>query len=224
MSPAYFAGIPEYEKQYRRLAWILSVLLYLTLVPVIFHRPEEGAILPSLGIPSREVLSFNIIVGFSLLNLSNGLVRLFRTPYESVFDTGCQLYGYYSDRDGIADASTMYGQWHHLGRFSVYSHQCRLCDGLGAGRRIHHFHHQRTCSHYPAHSDRRTGVMTLTSFFAMFFMEILPFTISSLSVIWSVPIRWGRYCPHYYISLDLHWSSKALAWCPSGSAFTVRLG
>ena len=34
------------KKQYRRLAWILSVLLYLTLIPVIFHRPEEeGAIL-----------------------------------------------------------------------------------------------------------------------------------------------------------------------------------
>lgn len=34
------------KKQYRRLAWILSGLLYLTLIPVIFHRPEEeGAIL-----------------------------------------------------------------------------------------------------------------------------------------------------------------------------------
>lgn len=130
------------KKQYRRLAWILSVLLYLTLVPVIFHRPEEeGAILRSLGISSREVLSFNIIVGFFSAEPVQWLGASFRTPYESVFDTGCQLYGYYSDRDGIADASTMYGQWHHLGRFSVYSHQCRLCDGLGAGRRIHHFHH-----------------------------------------------------------------------------------
>ena len=119
------------KKQYRRLAWILSVLLYLTLVPVIFH----------LGISSREVLSFNIIVGFFSAEPVQWLGASFRTPYESVFDTGCQLYGYYSDRDGIADASTMYGQWHHLGRFSVYSHQCRLCDGLGAGRRIHHFHH-----------------------------------------------------------------------------------
>ena len=29
------------KKQYRRLAWILSVLLYLTLVPVIFHRRKK---------------------------------------------------------------------------------------------------------------------------------------------------------------------------------------
>lgn len=29
------------RKQYRRLAWILSGLLYLTLIPVIFHRPED---------------------------------------------------------------------------------------------------------------------------------------------------------------------------------------
>lgn len=34
------------KKNFRKLAWILSWLLYLTLVPVIFHRPdEEGAIL-----------------------------------------------------------------------------------------------------------------------------------------------------------------------------------
>ena len=33
------------KKNFRKLAWILSWLLYLTLVPVIFHRPdEEGAI------------------------------------------------------------------------------------------------------------------------------------------------------------------------------------
>ena len=116
------------KKQYRRLAWILSVLLYLTLVPVIFHRPEEeGAILQVWEFLHGKFYHLILLLVFSLLNLSNGLVR--------------QLYGYYSDRDGIADASTMYGQWHHLGRFSVYSHQCRLCDGLGAGRRIHHFHH-----------------------------------------------------------------------------------
>lgn len=34
------------KKRYRRLAWILSGLLYLTLIPVIFYRPEEeGAVL-----------------------------------------------------------------------------------------------------------------------------------------------------------------------------------
>ena len=131
------------------------------------HLPSSGrrgSNSASLGIPSREVLSFNIIVGFFSAEPVQWLGASFRTPYESVFDTGCQLYGYYSDRDGIADASTMYGQWHHLGRFSVYSHQCRLCDGLGAGRRIHHFHHQRTCSHYPAHSDRRTGSDDINQF------------------------------------------------------------
>ncbi|MFK2074951.1 hypothetical protein ACIXIS_21630, partial [Bacteroides fragilis] len=30
------------KKNFRKLAWILSWLLYLTLIPVIFHRPEEG--------------------------------------------------------------------------------------------------------------------------------------------------------------------------------------
>ena len=150
------------KKQYRRLAWILSVLLYLTLVPVIFHRPEEeGAILQVWEFLHGKFYHLILLLVFSLLNLSNGLVRLLGRRTNP---SGCQLYGYYSDRDGIADASTMYGQWHHLGRFSVYSHQCRLCDGLGAGRRIHHFHHQRTCSHYPAHSDRRTGSDDINQF------------------------------------------------------------
>lgn len=65
------------KKNFRKLAWILSVLLYLTLVPVVFHRPEEGgAILhvwEFLGSYSYHTV---LLVVFSLLNLSNGLVRL----------------------------------------------------------------------------------------------------------------------------------------------------
>ncbi|MCD8573150.1 MAG: hypothetical protein LRY48_07765 [Bacteroides graminisolvens] len=30
------------RKNYRKLTWILSVMLYLTLIPVIFHRPEDS--------------------------------------------------------------------------------------------------------------------------------------------------------------------------------------
>ena len=53
------------KKQYRRLAWILSGLLYLTLIPVIFHRPEEeGAILQFWGVSGREVLSSCLITNF----------------------------------------------------------------------------------------------------------------------------------------------------------------
>ena len=65
------------KKQYRRLAWILSVLLYLTLVPVIFHRPEEeGAILQVWEFLHGKFYHLILLLVFSLLNLSNGLVRL----------------------------------------------------------------------------------------------------------------------------------------------------
>lgn len=65
------------KKQYRRLAWILSILLYLTLIPVIFHRPEEeGAILHFWEFLHGQFYHLTLLMVFSLLNLSNGLVRL----------------------------------------------------------------------------------------------------------------------------------------------------
>lgn len=65
------------KKNFRKLAWILSVLLYLTLVPVVFHRPEEGgAILHVWEFLGSYPYHTVLLLVFSLLNLSNGLVRL----------------------------------------------------------------------------------------------------------------------------------------------------
>lgn len=65
------------KKNFRKLAWILSVLLYLTLVPVVFHRPEEnGAILHVWEFLGSYLYHTVLLLVFSLLNLSNGLVRL----------------------------------------------------------------------------------------------------------------------------------------------------
>ena len=65
------------KKQYRRLAWILSGLLYLTLIPVIFHRPEEeGAILQIWEFLHGKFYHLLLLLVLSFLNLSNGLVRL----------------------------------------------------------------------------------------------------------------------------------------------------
>lgn len=65
------------KKNYRRLAWILSGLLYLTLIPVIFHRPEEeGAILQFWQFLNSKAYHLIVLFVFSLLNLSNGLVRM----------------------------------------------------------------------------------------------------------------------------------------------------
>lgn len=65
------------KKNFRKLAWILSWLLYLTLVPVIFHRPdEEGAILYVWDFLGSKLYHIPLVLLFSFLNLSNGLVRL----------------------------------------------------------------------------------------------------------------------------------------------------
>ena len=127
------------KKQYRRLAWILSVLLYLTLVPVIFHRPEEeGAILQVWEFLHGKFYHLILLLILSLLNLSNGLVRLL-------------------------------GRRTNPSLILAVSFMAIILIGTGllmlrASRRIHHFHHQRTCSHYPAHSDRRTGSDDINQF------------------------------------------------------------
>lgn len=65
------------KKNFRKLAWILSWLLYLTLVPVIFHRPdEEGTILYVWDFLGSKLYHIPLLLLFSFLNLSNGLVRL----------------------------------------------------------------------------------------------------------------------------------------------------
>ena len=65
------------KKNFRKLAWILSWLLYLTLVPVIFHRPdEEGAILYVWDFLGSKLYHIPLLLLFSFHNLSNGLVRL----------------------------------------------------------------------------------------------------------------------------------------------------
>lgn len=65
------------KKSYRRLAWVLSWLLYLTLIPVIFHRPEvHGATLYIWEFLNSEFYHVSLLLIFSLLNLSYGLVRL----------------------------------------------------------------------------------------------------------------------------------------------------
>lgn len=65
------------KKQYRQLAWILSWLLYLTLIPVIFRRPEEeGVVLQIWTFLNSQFYHLLVLLILSFLNLSNGLVRL----------------------------------------------------------------------------------------------------------------------------------------------------
>ena len=213
------------KKQYRRLAWILSVLLYLTLVPVIFHRPEEeGAILQVWEFLHGKFYHLILLLVFSLLNLSNGLVRLLgrRTNPSLILAVSFMAIILIGTGLLMLPRCTVNGITWVDSLFTATSAVC--VTGLVPVDVSTTFTTSGLVVIILLIQIGGLGVMTLTSSSPCSLWEILPFTISSLSVIWSVPIRWGRYCPHYYISLDLHWSSKALAWCPSGSAFTIRLG
>ena len=71
------------RRTFSKLTWILTVLLYLTLVPVIFHRPEEeGAILQFWDFLHGKTYQVVLLLLFSFLNISNGLVRLLGRRYQ----------------------------------------------------------------------------------------------------------------------------------------------
>lgn len=65
------------RQTFSKLTWILTYLLYLTLVPVIFHRPEvEGAIQTIWDFLDGKMYHLVLLSVLSFLNLSYGLVRL----------------------------------------------------------------------------------------------------------------------------------------------------
>ena len=138
------------KKQYRRLAWILSGLLYLTLVPVIFHRPEEeGAILHIWEFLHGKFYHLLLLLVLSFLNLSNGLVRLL---------------GRRTNPSLILAVSFMAIILIGAGRLFIYGYQCRMRYRLGTGRRVHYIHHFGISCHYPADSDWRIGSDDINQF------------------------------------------------------------
>lgn len=72
-----FLDYRDTKRAFSRFAWILTGLFYLTLVPVVFHRPEvEGPVLSFWELVHGEPFRLVLLVLFSFLSLSNGLVRL----------------------------------------------------------------------------------------------------------------------------------------------------
>ncbi len=63
--------------KYKKIPWILSGLLYLTLIPVIFHQPEHhGAIRDFWLFLDDQTFRSLVLLVFALLNLSYGLTRM----------------------------------------------------------------------------------------------------------------------------------------------------
>ena len=68
----------EAKRKYKKLTWVLSGLLYLTLIPVIFHYPDDphNFIQKVWLLLSDGTFKTLILLIFSFLNLSYGLTRL----------------------------------------------------------------------------------------------------------------------------------------------------
>ena len=70
----------EFKKikvKYKKLTWILSGLLYLTLIPIIFHRPEHHGFIQKiwLFLDSNTFKTLLLLI-FAFMNLSYGLTRM----------------------------------------------------------------------------------------------------------------------------------------------------
>ena len=68
----------EAKLKYKKLTWFLSGLLFLTLIPVIFHRPpdEHDFIQKIWFLLNEGTFKTLILLVFSFLNLSYGLTRM----------------------------------------------------------------------------------------------------------------------------------------------------
>ena len=73
----FLLNFHNFKNRYKHLTFILSGLLYLTLVPVVFHHPEEHGFAAKFWLFFHsEAYGLTILALFSLLNLSDTLVRL----------------------------------------------------------------------------------------------------------------------------------------------------
>ena len=74
---SYRAGVSgNAEERYRTFTWVLNILLYLTLIPVIFFEPESGALKYFWLFLNNRIFQLILLLLLSLLRLSSGVIGL----------------------------------------------------------------------------------------------------------------------------------------------------
>ena len=66
----------ETLKKYRTFTWVLNIFLYLTLIPVIFFEPESGALKYFWLFLNNRIFQLILLLLLSLLRLSSGVIGL----------------------------------------------------------------------------------------------------------------------------------------------------
>lgn len=146
--------------------WILTILLYLTLLPVVFKQPEENTGVYWVwvffhhnyykGAISRPAFFF-AIVGHRSPSVGQ--------THQSVVDSGRKFPDFHSGGNRPADASPCHLPWHFFHGCAVHCHECDVCHGACHRGCAFHLHAGRADTHHLADSDWRTGSHDADQFF-----------------------------------------------------------
>ena len=158
------------KKNFKSVAWILSILLYLTLVPVIFYEPDAGAVRYVWLALDSKVYHVILLLLLSLLQLSNGIVRLLgkRTNPSLILASSFFLIILIGTGLLLLPRSTYNGISWVDALFTATSATC--VTGLVSVDVPSTFTTEGLIIIILLIQIGGLGVMTLTSFFAMFFM------------------------------------------------------
>lgn len=145
------------RRTFSRLTWILTFLLYLTLVPVVFHRPEvEGAVQAVWDFLDGRMYHLSLLLVLSFLNLSYGLVRLLgrRTNPSLILAVSFLIIILVGTGLLMLPRSTVSGiSWVD----SLFISTSAVCDGADLGGCGVHLYDNGVRNHHPADSDWRFG-------------------------------------------------------------------
>lgn len=158
------------KRAFRSVTWVLSVLLYLTLLPVVFFEPEEGPIRYVWQFFHSPTYRLVILSLLSLLNLSNGVVRLLGRRTNPSLILACSFFVLIALGTGLLmlPRCTYHGIGWIDALFTATSATC--VTGLVTVDVPSTFTPQGQWIIALLMQIGGLGVMTLTSFFALFFM------------------------------------------------------
>ncbi len=159
------------RRKFRGLTWVVSLMLYLTLIPVVFHEPEvEGGIHDFWAFFHSRLYHVVLLTVLSLLQLSSGIVRLLgkRTNPSLIFASSFLIFILIGSALLMLPRATYHGISFIDALFTATSATC--VTGLVSVDVSSTFTPEGLFIIIMLIQIGGLGVMTLTSFFAMFFM------------------------------------------------------
>lgn len=159
------------RQKYKGLTWVVNLMLYLTLVPVVFHEPGVPGGVHAFWMFCRSSLYHTVLLTvLSLLQLSSGVVRLLgkRTNPSLIFASSFLLFILLGASLLMLPRATYHGISFIDALFTATSATC--VTGLVSVDVSSTFTPMGLFVIILLIQVGGLGVMTLTSFFAMFFM------------------------------------------------------